>query len=74
MWEKVLAFFNNKITKYVEWGLIGVGVIGLLIGGITTSEIGDFVGLVGTIVVAVVEIIKFVIEHVTMAKTKKLEA
>lgn len=62
MWEKVLAFFNNKTTKYVEFGIIAVAVIGLLIGGITSGNISDFIGLISTIVVAVVEAIKFVVE------------
>ena len=39
MWEKIKAFFKNKIVITVEFVIIGICCAGLIIAGITVEEI-----------------------------------
>lgn len=64
MWEKIKAFFENKITKIVCWVVLAVDIVGLIIGGATVETINSGVVLVGGIVAAVAAFIAFIIDSV----------
>ena len=53
MWEKIKAFFKNKIVITVEFILIAICCVGLIIAGITVEEIAKVpamvAGILGTI-------------------------
>jgi len=63
MWEKVKAFFANKIVKIVEWVVLAVVMVGLIIGGVTTDTITGSVALVGGIVGAIALFVKFISDN-----------
>ena len=53
MWEKIKAFFKNKIVITVEFILIAICCVGLIIAGIIVEEIAKvpamIAGILGTI-------------------------
>ena len=49
MLEKIKAFFNNKITKTVEFVLIAICCGGLIFAGVTVEEIAKVPALVAGI-------------------------
>lgn len=64
MWEKIKAFFENKITQIVCWVVLAIVIVGLIIGGATVEDIKAGAVLVGGIVAAVVAFILFIIEKI----------
>lgn len=60
MWDKIKAFFQNKITVYVSWGILALAVVSLIIGGATKETITSGVVLVIGIVSAVAAFIAFI--------------
>lgn len=53
MWEKIKAFFKNKITITVEFILIAICCIGLIIAGVTVEEIAKVPAMVAGILGAI---------------------
>ena len=43
--DKIKAFFNNKITKTVEFILIAICCGGLIFAGVTVEEVAKLRGL-----------------------------
>ena len=46
MLNKIKAFFNNKVTKTVEFILIAICCAGLIFAGVTVEEIAKIPALV----------------------------
>lgn len=69
MWEKIKAFFSNKITKIVSWIILGIATVALLIGGVTQADVSDGLKLLMYIVDAVAVFITFITER--SGKVKK---
>ena len=53
MLDKIKAFFNNKITKTVEFVLIAICCGGLIFVGVTVEEIAKVPALVAGILGAI---------------------
>lgn len=68
MWEKIKAFFSNKVTKIVAWVVLALATVALLIGGITSADVSDGVKLVAYIVDAIAVFITFITERSGKAK------
>lgn len=68
MWEKIKAFFSNKITKIVSWIILGIATVALLIGGVTQADVSDGLKLLMYIVDAVAVFITFITERSGKAK------
>ena len=68
MWEKIKAFFSNKITKIVSWIILGIATVALLIGGVTQADVSDGLKLLVYIVDAVAVFITFITERSGKAK------
>ena len=68
MWEKIKAFFSNKITKIVSWIILGIATVALLIGGVTQADVSDGLKLLMCIVDAVAVFITFITERSGKAK------
>ena len=68
MWEKIKAFFSNKITKIVSWIILGIATVALLIGGVTQADVSDGLELLMYIVDAVAVFITFITERSGKAK------
>ena len=68
MWEKIKAFFSNKITKIVSWIILGIATVALLIGGVTQADVSDGLKLLMYIVDAVAVFITFITERSSKAK------
>ena len=62
--DKIKAFFQSKVTKIVSWVVLTLDVICLILGGTSTVEISDGVGLIAAIVAAVAALIAFIAERV----------
>ena len=62
--DKIKAFFQSKVTKIVSWVVLALDVICLILGGTSTVEISDGVGLIAAIVAAVAALIAFIAERV----------
>lgn len=60
MWNKIKAFFDNKITKLVEFILIAISCGGLIIAGVTVEEIAKVPALVAGILGAISALIIFI--------------
>ena len=69
MWEKIKAFFSNKITKIVSWIILGIATVALLIGGVTQADVSDGRKLLMYIVDAAAVFITFITER--SGKVKK---
>ena len=69
MWEKIKAFFSNKITKIVSWIILGIATVALLIGGVTQADVSDGLKRLMYIVDAVAVFITFITER--SGKVKK---
>lgn len=63
MWEKIKAFFSDKVTKIVSWIVLALAVVTLVIGGATEVEITSGIALVIGIVGAVSAFIAFLCER-----------
>lgn len=61
MWEKIKAFFKNKIVITVEFILIGICCAGLIIAGITVEEIAKVPALVAGILGTISAFILYII-------------
>lgn len=68
MWEKIKAFFSNKVTKIVSWIILGIATVALLIGGVTQADVSDGLKLLMYIVDAVAVFITFITERSVKAK------
>ena len=68
MWEKIKAFFSNKVTKIVSWIILGIATVALLIGGVTQADMSDGLKLLMYIVDAVAVFITFITERSSKAK------
>lgn len=60
MWDKIKAFFSNKVTIIVSWVVLALAVTALIIGGATAETINSGVALVIGIVGAVAAFIAFI--------------
>lgn len=60
MLEKIKAFFNNKITKTVEFILIAICCGGLIFAGVTVEEVAKVPALVAGILGAISALITFI--------------
>ena len=58
--EKIKAFFNNKITKTVEFILIAICCGGLIFAGITVEEVAKVPALVAGILGAISALTTFI--------------
>ncbi len=58
--EKIKAFFNNKITKTVEFILIAICCGGLIFAGVTVEEVAKVPALVACILGAISALITFI--------------
>lgn len=58
--DKIKAFFENKIVKVVSQIVLAVVSVVLILGGVSTVEIGEGVELVGGIVTAVAALVIFI--------------
>ena len=63
--DKIKAFFNNKITKTVEFILIEICCCGLIFAGVTVEQIAKVPAMVAGILGA---ISAFIIYITTIAK------
>lgn len=68
MWEKIKAFFSNKVTKIVSWIILGIATVALLIGGATQADVSDGLKLLMCIVDAAAVFITFITERSSKAK------
>ena len=68
MWEKIKAFFSNKITKIMSWIILGIATVALLIGGVTQADMSDGLKLLMYIVDAAAVFITFITERSGKAK------
>jgi hypothetical protein len=60
MWNKIKAFFENKITKTVEFILIAICCGGLIFAGVTVEEIAKIPAMVSGILGAISALIIFI--------------
>lgn len=60
MWDKIKAFFSNKVTVIVSWIVLALAVASLIIGGATAETVNKGVALVIGIVAAVAGFIAFI--------------
>ena len=60
MLEKIKAFFNNKITKTVEFILIAICCGGLIFAGVNVEEIAKVPAMVAGILGAISALIIFI--------------
>ena len=58
--DKIKAFFNNKITKTVEFILIAICCGGLIFAGVTVEEVAKGPALVAGILGAISALITFI--------------
>jgi len=58
--DKIKAFFENKIVKVVSWIILAVVSVVLILGGVSTVEIGKGIELVGGIVTAIATLVIFI--------------
>ena len=58
--DKIKAFFNNKITKTVEFILIAICCGGLIFAGVTVEEVAKVPALVAGILGAISALIAFI--------------
>ena len=58
--DKIKAFFNNKITKTVEFILIALCCGGLIYAGVTVEEVAKVPALVAGILGAISALITFI--------------
>jgi hypothetical protein len=58
--DKIKAFFNNKITKTVEFILIAICCGGLIFAGVTVEEVAKVPALVAGILGAISALITFI--------------
>ena len=68
MWEKIKAFFDNKITKIVEFVLLAVSAAGLIIGGVAAADVSSTVTLVEGVIVAIAALAAFISSLVKKGK------
>ena len=61
MWEKIKAFFKNKVVITIEFIIIGICCAGLIIAGITVEEIAKIPTLVAGILGAISAFILYII-------------
>jgi type IV secretory pathway VirB2 component (pilin) len=58
--DKIKEFFNNKITKTVEFILIAICCGGLIFAGVTVEEVAKVPALVAGILGAISALITFI--------------
>ena len=58
--DKIKAFFDNKITKAVEFILIAICCGGLIFAGVTVEEVAKVPALVAGILGAISALITFI--------------
>jgi type IV secretory pathway VirB2 component (pilin) len=58
--DKIKAFFDNKITKTVEFILIAICCGGLIFAGVTVEEVAKVPALVAGILGAISALITFI--------------
>lgn len=58
--DKIKAFFNNNITKTVEFILIAICCGGLIFAGVTVEEVAKVPALVAGILGAISALITFI--------------
>lgn len=68
MWEKIKAFFDNKITKIVEFVLLALAAAGLIIGGVAAADVSKTVTLVEGVIVAITAVAAFISSLVKKGK------
>jgi len=61
MWEKIKAFFENKVTIIVESVVIALAAAGLFIGGVNAEETAKSIAFdVGAVLAAIEALITFI--------------
>lgn len=60
MMDKIKAFFNNKVTKIVEFVLLALSAAGLIFGSVTSAGISSVVTLTEGVIVAVATLAAFI--------------
>lgn len=60
MWDKIKAFFQNKVTIIVSWVVLFLDLAALIVGGATKETITTGVGLIFGIIGAVAAFIAFI--------------
>lgn len=60
MWDKVKAFFKNTIVQIVEWVILAMVAAGLIFGGVSVTDEGNYIVLVGGIIDAVALVVTFI--------------
>ena len=58
--DKIKAFFDNKITKTIEFILIAICCGGLIFAGVTVEEVAKVPALVAGILGAISALITFI--------------
>ena len=58
--DKIKAFFDNKVTKTVEFILIAICCGGLIFAGVTVEEVAKVPALVSGILGAISALIMFI--------------
>ena len=58
--DKIKAFFDNKVTKTVEFILIAICCGGLIFAGVTVEEVAKVPALVAGILGAISALITFI--------------
>lgn len=62
MWEKIKAFFANKVVQIVETVIIVICTIGLVIGGIQIEGLKQILDYVSAFILAVVALYKIIVK------------
>lgn len=60
MWDKIKAFFSNKVVVIVSWVILALAIASLIIGGATAETINSGVALIIGIVGAIAAFIAFI--------------
>lgn len=60
MWEKIKNFFSNKIVKIVEIVIMVICAVGLIIGGIKTTDLQQVIDFVGAGIIAITALVEFI--------------
>lgn len=63
MFEKIKEFFKSKTVKLISWVFLCLSVASLIIGNVTTADIGSAVEMVASIVAGISLLIAFITER-----------
>lgn len=66
--EKIKAFFENKVTKIVNWCTFCLSAVVLVLGGVTGAELSTGVELTTAIIGGVSALVAFIAQIVNKKK------